>query len=446
MTSLELPSPKISDASKFDEAAEANVMSKVSRRLLGLLFILFCASYLDRINISFAALSMNKELGLSATAFGLANTFFYVGYVIFEIPSNLILERVGARRWIARIMVTWGIASTLTLFAIGPNSLYLIRCLVGIAEAGFLPGVLLYLTYWFPATYRARANSLLMIAMPITSALGSVASGLILQMNGVAGLAGWQWLFLIEGVPTIFLGFVALRYLTDSPDQATWLTETERACLKLMLASDAKPANAPKGWRARLAVIPWPPVIALSLTYFCLVLSLNASATWMPQIIRSIHPTGSMITIGLLSAIPALVTMGAMLLWSKRSDRFNERKLHTVLPMLAAALGCGLTGYVADPAIRMAGLVLTAAGAFTAMTIFWTVPAMRLTSQSRALGIGFVSSAGLLGSATSPLVFGWLRDLTHTFSSALAFTAVMLLVGVVIMLAVQVPNTPLKQS
>ncbi|MCA8031006.1 MFS transporter [Burkholderia cepacia] len=408
--------------------SQQQVLKKVSRRLLGFLFILFCFSYLDRINISFAALSMNRELGLTATAFGLANTAFYVGYVIFEVPSNLMLERFGARRWLARIMVTWGIASTLTLFAVGPNSLYLLRCLVGIAEAGFLPGVLLYMTYWFPRSYRARANSMLMIAMPITSAVGSIASGFILQMHGWLGLAGWQWLFLLEGTPTILLGFLTWKWLDDSPTHATWLSAREKDTLTMMLAEQPTPVQ-PLGWREAWREMPTETVIALSATYFCLVLSLNASATWTPQIIKAIHPSSTMIMIGMLSAIPAAFTVVTMLLWSRRSDRRGERRFHTIAPMLLAAIGCLLTGYTADPLLRMIGVIATAAGAFTAMSVFWTSPAAVLDVRTRALGIAVISSSGILGSAVSPLIFGVLRDITKTFASGLAFTAAMLVVG-----------------
>ncbi|KVE99155.1 MFS transporter [Burkholderia vietnamiensis] len=408
--------------------SQQQVLKKVSRRLLGFLFILFCFSYLDRINISFAALSMNRELGLTATAFGLANTAFYVGYVIFEVPSNLMLERFGARRWLARIMVTWGIASTLTLFAVGPNSLYLLRCLVGIAEAGFLPGVLLYMTYWFPRSYRARANSMLMIAMPITSAVGSIASGFILQMHGWLGLAGWQWLFLLEGTPTILLGFLTWKWLDDSPAHVTWLSAREKDTLTMMLAEQPTPVQ-PLGWREAWREMPTGTVIALSATYFCLVLSLNASATWTPQIIKAIHPSSTMIMIGMLSAIPAALTVVTMLLWSRRSDRRGERRFHTIGPMLLAAIGCLLTGYTADPLLRMIGVIATAAGAFTAMSVFWTSPAAVLDVRTRALGIAVISSSGILGSAVSPLIFGVLRDITKTFASGLAFTAAMLVVG-----------------
>jgi ACS family 4-hydroxyphenylacetate permease-like MFS transporter len=416
------------------------VTSKVARRLLGLLFILFCASYLDRINISFAALSMNNDLGLSATAFGLANTAFYVGYVIFEIPSNFMLEKFGARRWIARIMVTWGIASTCTLFAVGPHSLSFIRFIVGITEAGFLPGVLLYMTYWFPAEYRARANSRLMIAMPVTTAIGAITSGLILKLDGTWGLAGWQWLFLLEGTPTILLGIVAWFFLTDRPATAKWLTADEKATLATMLDEDKKPA-ATGGWKTAREGMPWQRVIALSFSYFCLVLTLNALATWTPQIVKVLRRGDTLFHISLWSAIPSACAIAVMLMWSRRSDRVGERKVHTAIPMLVAAIGCLMTGYAGDLQLRMLGVILATCGGQAAITIFWTSPAGVLDPRNRALGIGIISSSGLAGSAISPLVFGVLRDLTHSFASGLAFTATMLVVGSIVILSTSIPRT-----
>jgi ACS family 4-hydroxyphenylacetate permease-like MFS transporter len=427
------------DVTQVEWQKRQAVTRKVAKRLLGLLFILFCASYLDRINISFAALSMNYELGLSATAFGLANTAFYVGYVIFEIPSNFMLEKFGARRWIARIMVTWGIASTCTLFAVGPTSLSFIRFIVGITEAGFLPGVLLYMTYWFPAEFRARANSLLMIAMPATAAVGAVTSGLILKLDGTFGLAGWQWLFLLEGTPTIVLGVVAWFFLTDRPETAKWLTDDEKATIAAMLDEGKKPAAS--GWKSAREGMPWKRVIALSFSYFCLVLTLNALATWTPQIVKVLRRGDTLFHISLWSAIPSACAIVVMLMWSRRSDRAGERKVHTIIPMLTAAIGCLMTGYAGDPQLRMLGVILATCGGQTAITIFWTSPAGVLDPRNRALGIGIISSSGLAGSAISPLVFGVLRDLTHSFASGLAFTASMLVVGSMVIMSTRIPRT-----
>jgi MFS transporter, ACS family, 4-hydroxyphenylacetate permease len=403
---------------------EEMIVRKVFRRLIPLLFVLYVFAYLDRINIGFAALSMNRELGLSATMFGVANTIFYLGYLLCEVPSNLLLVRFGARRWIPRIMITWGLASTATMFAVGPNSLYAIRLIVGIAEAGFLPGILLYLTYWFPGTWRARATGVFMVAQPVTIAFGATLSGLILQMDGGFGLSGWRWLFLLEGVPSILLGIVAWFYLTERPAVASWLTERERTMLEQRIARE-QPLNAVKSspWREiRSSNVVW-----LCLSYFGLVTSLNTVATWTPQIVREAMPGASLASIGLLAALPAIVTAFAMPVWSARSDRADERTWHYTLPVAAAASGWVLVSVSGDFPVQLFGLVLSTVGAFTGMAIFWTIPASVLSAAGRPAGIALISSAGILGSAVSPSVVGVLRDMTGSFASGLWYAIAMLM-------------------
>ncbi|MGH9388243.1 MAG: MFS transporter, partial [Vicinamibacteria bacterium] len=344
-----------------------SVVRKVSRRLIPFLFLLYVFSYLDRINIAFAALSMNRDLGLTATMFGIANTIFYVGYFLFEIPSNLMLARFGARVWIPRIMITWGIASTATMFAVTPAGLYLIRFLVGVAEAGFVPGILLYLTYWFPQSHRARANADFMLAMPVTIAFGASISGLILQWgDGFLGLAGWRWLFLIEGLPSVLLGVVAAFYLTSRPADAKWLTEEEKAALVRSLASGEAGHSKKSPWKELLG----RNVILLSVAYFGLTMTLNTNATWTPTIAREALEGSSLSFVGIVVAIPALVTALVMPLWSARSDRRQERTLHIVLPMGLAALGWLLVATAPEPWARFVGLVWVSIGAFAAMAVF----------------------------------------------------------------------------
>ncbi|SQI30980.1 Inner membrane transport protein RhmT [Serratia plymuthica] len=284
---------------------------------------------------------MGKDLGLSSTMFGLAATLFYVTYVIFGIPSNIMLGIVGARRWIATIMVLWGIASTCTLFATGPTSLYVLRMIVGITEAGFLPGILVYLTYWFPAFYRARANALFMIAMPVTMAIGSLVSGYILALDGVMNLKGWQWLFLLEGIPSVLLGVVVWFYLDDTPAKAKWLTDEEKTSLKAMMDADKLQLVQPNGPRSHRAMqqrslwreVFTPIVLMYTLAYFCLTNTLSAINIWTPQILQSFNQGSSNIVIGILAAIPQICTIAGMVWWSKRSDRLQERKRHTALPL-----------------------------------------------------------------------------------------------------------------
>ena len=279
-------------------------IKKVWRRLIPFLFVLYIFNYLDRINIGFAALSMNKDLLLTATTFGLANSIFYVGYVACEIPSNLLMVRYGARVWIARILVSWGLASAATMLVVGPNSLYLVRFLVGVLEAGFVPGVLLYLTYWIPNSHRARANGYLMMAQPVAMALGAGVSGLILDhLNGTWGLQGWRWLFLLEGLPAVILGVVAYVYLTDKPKNAAWLEETEKNTVTSMLADDQ-----PSSRQARASVwkqVTEPKILLLALAYFCLVNTINANATWIPTIVREVLKAYSLSQVGFVTAIPA---------------------------------------------------------------------------------------------------------------------------------------------
>lgn len=394
---------------------------------------------------------MSQDLGLSSTMFGLATTLFYAMYVIFGIPSNIMLGIVGARRWIASIMVVWGIASTATMFATGPNSLYLLRMLVGIAEAGFLPGLLLYLTYWFPAYYRARANALFMIAMPVTMALGSLVSGYILSMDGMLALKGWQWLFLLEGFPSVLLGAVVWFYLDDSPQKAKWLTDEDKRCLSEMMEKDKLRLVQPNG-SASLSALQqgkgslWrdvftPVVLMYTLAYFFLCNTLSALSVWTPLILKSFNQGSSNIAIGLLSAVPHICTIVAMIWWSKRSDRLQERKLHTLLPYLFAAAGWMLAAHGSNSIMQLLGVIMASAGAYAAMVIFWTTPDQSISLRSRAIGIAVINATGNMGSAMSPLLFGWLKDLTGSFNAGFYLVAGFLVLG-----ALVVSRIPMKAS
>lgn len=444
-----LPPANPAQQHKALTAAEQSVIKKLFRRLIIFLFVLFVFSFLDRINIGFAGLTMGKDLGLSSTMFGLAATLFYVTYVIFGIPSNMMLSRVGARRWIATIMVLWGVASTCTMFATGPTSLYVLRMIVGITEAGFLPGILVYLTYWFPAFYRARANALFMIAMPVTMAIGSLVSGYILALDGVMNLKGWQWLFLLEGIPSVLLGVVVWFYLDDTPAKAKWLTDEEKASLKAMMEADklqlVQP-NGPSSHRALQQRSLWreiftPIVLMYTLAYFCLTNTLSAINIWTPQILQSFNQGSSNVTIGILAAIPQICTIAGMVWWSKRSDRLQERKHHTALPYLFAAAGWLLASATDHSLIQLLGIVMASVGSFTAMAIFWTTPDQSISLEARAVGIAVINATGNIGSALSPLLIGWFKDLTGSFNSGLYFVSALLIVG-----AVLVWRIPMKDS
>jgi MFS transporter, ACS family, 4-hydroxyphenylacetate permease len=412
-------------------------VNKVSRRLLWFLLLLFVASFLDRINIGFAGLTMMSDLGLTATQFGLATTMFYIAYIACGIPSNIVLARLGAKIWIGALMILWGLASTATMFATTPGMLYALRVLVGITEAGFLPGMLLYLTYWFPEAYRARANALFMIAMPLTSALASLASGYILSLDGTLGLKGWQWLFLLEGMPSVLLGVAVYFYLDDTPAKADWLNADEKTYLNRALRSEHESDSVPAVAGAKkslLAELTSPTVITFGVAYFCLVNTLATVAVWAPLIVKSFSAGASNVTIGLLAAIPQVCTIIAMLLWGRHSDRTQERKWHLVVPMLVSAVGWFSTAYSANPVMQLLGVCLASAGSYTAMSIFWTTPDHALSFEARAIGIAVINATGNISSALNPVIVGWLKDVTQSFSSGLVYSAVLLLIGALLAL------------
>ncbi|KVN25262.1 MFS transporter [Burkholderia stagnalis] len=422
------------------EVFEQHVVRKVSRRLIGFLFILFAFSFLDRINIGFAGLTMAADLKLTGTMFGMAGAVFYVTYVMFGIPSNLALGKIGARRWIATIMVAWGLASACTAFAHDASSLYLLRALVGMCEAGFLPGMLVYLTYWFPRAYRARANALFMIAMPVTTALGAAASGYLLRLDGVLGLAGWHWLFVVEGLPASLLGVAVWFYLDDKPADARWLTEKEKRTLQALLSAEASPVAADGGaaQSRESGGVMQLATLKFAVAYFCLVNSLSLVSMWVPQIVKSFDVSNSNLKVGLLSALPQTCTIVGMLAWGAHSDRRQERRWHLVLPMLFAAAGWTLAVVGEVPQMRLTGIAMASTGAYTAMAIFWTMPDTVLSQHAKAIGIAVINATGNIGSALSPLIVGMLKDVTHSFAAGLLYAVATLLIGSVIALSLPV--------
>nr|ELR5133303.1 4-hydroxyphenylacetate permease [Providencia rettgeri] len=449
MSNQQLASTNPAEQHKNLTEPQQRVINKLFKRLIVFLFVLFVFSFLDRINIGFAGLTMGKDIGLTSTMFGLAATLFYVTYVIFGIPSNIMLSIVGARRWIATIMVLWGIASTATMFATGPTSLYILRMLVGIAEAGFLPGILVYLTYWFPAYFRARANALFMIAMPVTMAFGSLTSGYILGLDGVLNLKGWQWLFLLEGFPSVILGVLVWFYLDDSPKKAKWLTQEDKDTLQEMMDQDQLELVQPHGSKSHTAMqntslwkeIFTPVVLMYTVAYFCLTNTLSAINIWTPQIMQSFNEGSSNAMIGLLTAIPQFCTILGMIYWSRRSDRLQERKMHTALPYLFAAAGWVLAAMTSHPIIQLIGIIMASTGSFTAMAVFWTTPDQSISLRARAIGIAVINATGNIGSAVSPLLIGWLKDQTGSFNSGLYFVAGLLVVGALLVIAIPMKNS-----
>jgi ACS family 4-hydroxyphenylacetate permease-like MFS transporter len=415
--------------------ADESAVRKAFRRIVPLLILFYVLSYVDRINVGFAALTMNKDLGLTAAMFGFANTAFYIMFSLFEIPSNVMMAKIGARIWIPRIMITWGIASMATMFAVGPYSLYGLRSLVGLAEAGLMPGILFYMGHWFPKAHRARANGLYLMSVPIALMVGSPVSGLILQMDGLLGLEGWRWLFIIEGLPPVLLGAVVYFILPDRPQQAGWLTEAEKTALQARL--DREHAVAPfaegkphSSWRE----ITTPRVLVLAACYFCILATSNTLGIWTPQIVKEfLGNTDRILLVSVVTAIPPFFSIFAMHLMSLHSDRKNERLWHTIASMTTVAVGWTIVALVSVPLIQLFGLILCFSGSYSAMSIFWATVSQLLSRQSQAVGIAFISMVGTFASILSPSIIGLLRDFTKDFNAGIWYATALLVVGVILM-------------
>ncbi|HEX4192524.1 MAG TPA: MFS transporter [Stellaceae bacterium] len=427
---------------------EQAVLKRVSNRYLWFLMICLMINFVDRTNIGFAALTMNKDLGLTATTFGLAGTALSVAYLLFEIPSNLILERVGARKWLARIMITWGIASAATMFATGPWSLAGLRALVGIAEAGFAPGLVLYMTYWYPQYRRASAQTMFMLGQPLAGMLSATVGGFILGLNGNWGLAGWQWLFLLEGAPALIFGFWMYFHLADKPKDAKFLSDDEKSTLINLLERDeearrrAQPAG-PK--RSITRMVLGRNMLLLSFAYACLICTVSAQGLWLPQIVRGFSSVGMPTwQIGLIVAIPPACSILWMIYWTRHSDRQSERFWHCVIPMLIAAAGWATSGLSSSPVVELCGLIVASAFSLSAWPVFFTTPSIILPREAHAPGLAFLNTVAIAGSSLSPIIVGRLRDITGGFSIPLLAVSGILILGVITMLFV--PRDLLSQK
>jgi len=410
---------------------EKRVLRKITLRIVPFVMLLYFIAFIDRVNIGFAALTMNKDLGFSPSVFGFGAGIFFLGYFLFEVPSNLILEKVGARLWIARVMITWGMVSAAFAFISGDTSFYILRFLLGVAEAGFFPGIILYLSYWFPARYRAGVVSLFMAAAPISVVLGSPISSALLEMNGLLGLKGWQWMFLMEAVPAILLGFVVLFYMTDRPEKAKWLKDDEREWLvnAMNVEHAAKAATASHSiWRG----LADPRVLALSLVYFGTSAGLYTLGIWAPQIIKEFGL--STMQVGLLNAVPPTVAVVVMVLWARHSDRTGERTWHVVAACIAAAVGLMLAGSATSVISVVAALTLVNIGISAAKPPLWSMPTMFLSGSAAAAGIATINSIGNLGGFVGPAMIGWIKDLTGSFQGGLYFVAGLLVLSAVLTL------------
>ncbi len=400
---------------------EVRTMRRITWRLIPFLMICYFVAYLDRVNISFAALQMNKDLGLSASAYGLGAGLFFVTYCLFEVPSNLLLYRVGATRWIARIMLTWGLCAGAMAFVTGPLSYYAVRLLFGAAEAGFYPGMLFFLTLWFPAAYRGRILGLALAAIPISGIIGSPLSGFLLTLDGMMGLRGWQWLFLIEGLPAILLAPVVLLVLKDGPAHAAWLPPAERAWLVDQLESEARTIETHKSYSVRQALTdPW--LLFLAVVYFSNVCLLNGVQFFLPQIVKNFGLTD--MQTGFVVAGPSLLALVTLIWYGRRSDARQERYGHAAVANMIASAALLSAMLINDPAGRM--MLIAVAWAFTISfsPVFWSIPSTFLSRGAAAGGIAAISGLGVTGGVVAPWLVGHTRDLTGDFRFGLGGIAI----------------------
>lgn len=402
------------------------------RRLVPFLFLLYVVAYLDRVNVGFAALQMNAALGLSARAFATGAGIFFVGYTAFEIPSNVVLARLGARLWIARIMITWGLVSAAMMFVHSAATFYAMRFVLGVAEAGFFPGIIFYLTRWFPAHVRAHTIAQFMTAVLVAGIVGGPISGALLSLNGVAGLAGWQWLFLLEGLPAIALGLFVLAFLTERPEDATWLSPGERLALITCLAQES---DATMGRPNSLGtVLTSGRIWLLAAVYFGLPVALYAMSFWLPQIIKTASG-GSDLTVGILSAIPYLVGAIGMVLVGRHSDRTGERRWHVAVVTAVGGAAFAASAMVSSLVPSIVLLSVAMMGLASMLGPFWTLATATVSGVGAAAGIALINSVGNVGGFVGPYIIGYVRDTTGTFSAGLVVVGAILALGGVLALA-----------
>ncbi|TPQ35306.1 MFS transporter [Cupriavidus pinatubonensis] len=408
-----------------------SVYAKVTRRIIPFLFICYVFAYLDRVNIGFAALQMKHDLGFSDAVYGLGAGIFFIGYFLFEVPSNLLLEKIGARKTMMRIMVVWGVISASFAFITSPTQFYVARFFLGAFEAGFFPGIVLYLTYWFPPAMRGKIITLFMSAIAVSGIIGGPLSGWIMtNLSDTSGLHGWQWLFIIEAVPSVILGVLVLFVLADKPADASWLSAREQEVVAREVG-----ATDPHGHdHSFLKTLRDPRLYALSVVYFTIAAGLYIISFWLPEMVRSYHVTNPL-HIGILTMIPYLITTVGMVVVGKHSDKTRERRWHVALGMIVAAMGLVAVTFVhSSLPVALAVLSITTLGVLTAMPLFWTIPTSYLSSSGAAGGIAVINSIGLIGGFASPSMLGLVKTTTgsldyglYTFAAALVLGAVLLL-------------------
>jgi ACS family tartrate transporter-like MFS transporter len=401
----------------MDDAVEKSAMRKIYMRLLPFAVLSYVLAYIDRINVSFAGLTMRGDLDMSAAAFGFAVGTFYWGYFIFEVPSNVVLEKVGARLWIARIMITWGILAGLTAMVTGSTSFAIVRFLLGVAEAGFFPGIVLYFTYWFPSYHHARIVSRFLVGLPIAVAAGAPISTALLGLDGMFGLKGWQIMYIAEAIPTVVIGIATFFILTDKPEQAKFLTAEERSWLATKLAAERKAKEAVRTFTLWQAMVD-PKVLLLALNYLGIVTASLGMLIFIPQIIKSLGQYSNM-TVGWLTMIPYICGAVAMVIWGRISDRMNERRWNLLGGCVCSTAGLVLAGMTMGTWWALVGMSIAAIGFYGSKGPFFAMPPMFLSSTALAAGIAWINSIGNLGGFFGPWYVGLMKDATGSFSGGL---------------------------
>jgi len=429
-------------AIQLDEQGRATI-ARVIRRLVPFMFVCYVIAYIDRVNIGFAAVELQRDLGLSDAAFGLGGGLFFLGYCLFEIPSNLILERVGARRWIARIMIGWGIVSMAMMFVSGVWSFFAMRVLLGIAEAGFFPGMVLFLTYWIPASERAKAGALFMTAAPVAVIVGAPLSAAFLSLDGWLGLAGWQWLFLGEGFPAIVLGVMSLWWLTDRPEHATWLPEHERQWLSRTLAEE-QTVRAAHHRGSHFTALLSGRVLLICLIYFLNTVVTYGLFLWLPRILRDASGF-SEVKLSLITMIPFIAALIGMVVIGRHSDRTGERKWHVAVCALAGAVGLAMAAaFQYSVPLIVLSFTLCQIGQRSVQGVFWAIPPIFLAGTAAAAGIALINSIGNLGGFVGPTIMGWLRGASGTYAPGLFVLSGALVVEAILVAALRLPKERIK--
>jgi len=395
---------------------EHAVFAKAGWRLLPFMILLYLGCFIDRVNVGFAALSMNADLGFSPEIYGFGAGVFFWGYFLFEVPSNLILARVGARLWIFRIMLTWGAVSMLTALVSTSTQFYSVRFLLGLAEAGFFPGMVFYLTLWFPAAIRARFFALFLIAVPLSGVVGGPISGAILSLGDVGGLKDWQWLFVLEALPALVLSFAVLAWLPDGPERAPWLSASEKNIIAARLAAEPAPVHT-----SFLKLLADPRLWFAILPYFGLVIDTYGLNFWLPQIVKAMG--FSNFETGLMVALPYLVSIAAMYLTARSSDARGERIWHTAIASAISAIGFAIAAFAPDNTARFIALTVASAGFYAAVGLYWTLPTTLLGGMAAAGGIGLINAVGNIGGFLGPVIMGWFTQTTGDYRSGLAALA-----------------------